>query len=324
MIMNEDQMTPEAGQDAAALPGAVIESPAPAEARVPADYDEAMAILMEALSDDPAPPSENPPESPVSEPGPVEPPATDLAVPSSPAAPQTSSGPEAGNPLDYTPISEAIKTGFESIKQELAPPAEPPASEPAPPAPEEPALPDSENFLEQFGGDPVKAVMAVASIVIKKEMDEYKQRTEQELAPMRKAAEAEARRDAAKNALIGFFTNPAYPDANDMGEDIINVIKQEKLPQDDPLSFERAYNRVKIDKLSQNKPLEDYLSDEESLSKLMADPRISKPLIEKYLQGVAGGEKPAVIAQAGLPPATPPKVPTSFDEAAEMMAARMA
>jgi hypothetical protein len=324
MIMNEDRTIPEAGAGANALPGAVIENPAPAADTAPVDYDMAMGILMEALSDEPAPPAETPPELPGEPaPPPTELPPNEPAVPPAPAAAPVSADTGAENPLDYTPISEAIKSGFESVKQGLAP-AEPPAPEAEPPAPETPALPDTENFLEQFGGDPVKAVMAVASIVIKKEIDEYKQRTEQELAPMRRAAETEARKDAAKNALIGFFTNPAYPDAQDMGEDIINVIKQDKLPQDDPLSFERAYNKVKIGRLSQNKPLDAYLSDEESLAKLIADPRISKPLIDRYLQGVAGGEKPSVIAQTGLPPAAPPKVPDSIDEAGKMLAERFA
>jgi hypothetical protein len=281
--------------------------------------DGALAILAEALSDEPpAQPTEDIAEASTDNPAAqVAPPASEpAALPTAPA-----DNPQDNNPLDYTPISEAIKSGFEAIKQELAQAesAQSPSEPAEPSAPEAPALPDPEKFLEEFGTDPAKAIAVIASQMAQKAIDEYKQRTEQELAPMRRAAQAETQKEAVKNALIGFFTNPEFPDAQDMGEDIINVIKQDKLPLDDPISFERAYNKVKIGRLSQNKPLEAYLSDEESLGKLMADPRISKPLIEKYLQGVAGGAAPAVITQGSLPSAAPSKVPTTLDEAKQRL-----
>jgi hypothetical protein len=263
-------------------------------------------------------------EPPVEQPGSAGEPGSEQPSDLPPAvAPEElpSTGPVVQSPVDPALISDAIKEGFQSIKQDLAPQSLPvtPEVEPPAPVPEPPVFPDSESFLEEFANNPVETVAKLAENIAQKKIDEYKRNTEQELAPMREAAQAQAKTAAVKNAMVGFFANPEFSDAGEMGDDIINTIRQNGMPPDDPISYERAYNKVKIGRLSQNKPLDAYLSDEESLSKLMSDPRVRDPLITKYLQEVASGTKPAVISQGNLPNATPPKTPQTLDEAGRMM-----
>jgi hypothetical protein len=193
---------------------------------------------------------------------------------------------------------------------------------PEPPAPEEPPAPpfrDDEEFMEKFSGNALETLKTLIDSEAEKRFAEYKAQTEKELEPVRALSKKQEQRANVEKALIGFFTDPEFSDAQDMGGEITNFIMEKGLPADDPMSYERAYYKIKTGKLSGNRPLEDYLNDPEALKKIIEHPDVNKAAVEGYLGKLSSGEKPVVIGSEGLPQASPVTKISDFKQAREAM-----
>ncbi|MDD4565732.1 MAG: hypothetical protein PHE79_09710 [Eubacteriales bacterium] len=222
-------------------------------------------------------------------------------------APQVT--PDSLNMLKSDIIGE-LRSLMESAKSEETPPGELPAE------PENTI--DSEEFMEKFSADPVLAVQELANMIADKKVAEQMQALTGKLEPVLKQSEAIEERNRAMEALSSIAQNPAFSDLGNFSKEMAEYIKQNNLPKDDPNSYKEAYLMAKNQSLSGNKPLEDYLSDESSIEKIIQTPAIRDKIITAYLKDVSENGKPAII-QEGTPAATPKTEINTFDDAAALL-----
>jgi hypothetical protein len=203
-----------------------------------------------------------------------------------------------------------LRSLMETAKPEDTPPGEPPAE------PEKTI--DSEEFMEKFSADPVGAIQELANKIADKKVAEQMQALTGKLEPVLKQSQAIEERNRAVEALASVAQIPAFADLANYSKEIAEYIKQNNLPKDDPKSYKEAYLMAKNQSLSGNKPLEDYLSDESSIEKIIQNPTIKDKIITAYLKDVAENGKPAVI-EDGTPAATPRTEINSLEDAAAML-----
>jgi hypothetical protein len=242
-----------------------------------------------------------------------------------PAEPQNNDGDfldipvEEGQPPQVTPdslntlkadIIGELRSLMESAKPEDTPPGEPPA--------EPETVIDSEEFMEKFSADPVSAVQELANIIADKKVAEQMQALTGKLEPVLKQSQAIEERNRAMEALSSIAQRPEFSDLGNFGKEMAEYINQNNLPKDDPNSYKEAYLMAKNQSLSGNKPLEDHLSDESSIEKIIQNPAIRDKIITAYLKEVSESGKPAII-QDGSPAATPKNEINSFDDAAALL-----
>lgn len=147
----------------------------------------------------------------------------------------------------------------------------------------------NEEFLENFYANPMQAVMELADKIATKRVEPYQQR----LDAASKAADMSKR--------VGDF-QAATPDYNDYVEDMIQILESKPHLQDQADALEVAYKMAKADRLSQQpSTLEDFLSQEGAIDKIMGNDQVKKAIIQNYLKDVknGNGELPTLVGPQG-------------------------
>jgi len=219
-------------------------------------------------------------------------------------------------PVEPAFDASALGSSLENILAEIqalkgtAEPATVPGENP----PVESVLSDDE-FMERFAEDPVAAVTELANSIADKKVSSQMMEFTEKMQPFIQESEKIAFQNVVTNTLAEFVSNEEYADADKYFPEMAKIIKAQNLPQDDISTYTNLYNKLsRADLKSQlesqqaaPKSLEDYLADENEVSKIVADPKIRESVISGYLQEIANGGKPQVISSGGSvqPAATP-------------------
>lgn len=192
--------------------------------------------------------------------------------------------------------------------------AEPPVVESGETPAVESILSDEE-FMERFAEDPVAAVTDLANSIADKKVSSQMMEFTEKMQPFIQESEKIAFQNVVTDTLAEFVSNEEYADADKYFPEMARIIKEQNLPQDDVSTYTKLYNELALKDLRANqasqtvapKSIEDYLADENEVSKLVADPKIREAVISGYLQEIANGGKPQVISSGGSvqPAATP-------------------
>lgn len=185
---------------------------------------------------------------------------------------------------------------------------------------------DEEKFNEEFYANPAGYIRNLAEQIADKNVSERLSGLQDELAPLLEESKAAQHRESVKKVLGEFLD--ATPDANDYFEDIARYINDNNLSAEDPRSYKDAYMESKmnsqnnlIEQLRQanaegGKTLDDYLSDNDSVQRIIMDDNIKSKVIENYLKELQEGGRPATISNSGTQiPGTPAKTAASMEDA---------
>ncbi len=185
---------------------------------------------------------------------------------------------------------------------------------------------DEEKFNEEFYANPAGYIRNLAEQIADKNVTERLSGLQDELAPLLEESKAAQHRESVKKVLGEFLD--ATPDANDYFEDIARYINDNNLSAEDPRSYKDAYMESKmnsqnnlIEQLRQanaegSKTLDDYLSDNDSVQRIIMDDNIKSKVIENYLKELQEGGRPATISNSGTQiPGTPAKTAASMEDA---------
>lgn len=173
---------------------------------------------------------------------------------------------------------------------------------------------DPDEFMEKFSENPVQAIQELANAIADKKVAAEMGALTQKLAPVLKQSEDIENRNKVAQTISDFLSSNEFEDADQYYQPMVDYINGKGLSPNDVSSYREAYHAAKSNTLSTNKPLEQYLSDDESVSKIIQDPKIKDQIIAEYLQGIAQGNKPTVITN-GNPAATPKTEVNSFKDA---------
>ncbi len=258
-------------------------------------------------------------------------------MPAAEQAPVAEAAPEQGIPASTPPVDSekqemrnTISALLDIVKQNQAERAaqsqENVAAEEAQEemAEEEPF--DEEKFNEEFYANPAGYIRNLAEQIADKNVTERLSGLQDELAPLLEESKAAQHRESVKKVLGEFLD--ATPDANDYFEDIARYINDNNLSAEDPRSYKDAYMESKmnsqnnlIEQLRQanaegSKTLDDYLSDNDSVQRIIMDDNIKSKVIENYLKELQEGGRPATISNSGTQiPGTPAKTAASMEDA---------
>jgi len=201
--------------------------------------------------------------------------------------------------------NEPIKNGIpskEEILNELA--NNVPTEQEQPSSDVEEALPmfNSEEFMDEFYDNPAGAVEKAANVIAEKKVKEVVAGIEARLKPLLSQSEAAQVKAEVKDIIQDFVNENS--DAKDMFPDIAGYIKMNGLNPKDKRSYVDAMREVKIGRLgkeneelraNQGKNLDFYLSDNDSMDKIVSNDAVAKRVIENYLKDIQKGGKPATI-----------------------------
>jgi hypothetical protein len=116
-----------------------------------------------------------------------------------------------------------------------------------------------------------------------------------------------------------FAQKEDFADAQKYFPQMAQIIREKGLPQDDVNTYVNTYKDVALQDLrsKQGKSLDDYLADDNEVSKVIDNPKIRDAVIEQYLRQIQSGAKPQVITGGGnsTPAATPPTDIRTFADA---------
>ena len=231
------------------------------------------------------------------------------------------------NNLTLDAIKDAILSEIKALNTSNAQPQDPEGQAIDSPDEQPPVIDiTDDDFMEEFGENPVQAVMKLADSIADQKVAAQMSTLVDKMKPLLDQSEQVAFQQKVRDTLSEFAGNPEYADAEKYFPQMAALIKESGLPQDSVASYETAYLRTALqdarDTLTnqtrdQGKTLEEYLSDENSVSQITANPEIQKAIIESYLKQIAAGSKPQVIAGGGSvsPAATPPTKFGTMEEA---------
>ena len=184
---------------------------------------------------------------------------------------------------------------------------------------------DEEAFNEEFYANPSASIMKIAQQIADKNVNERLAGLQEELKPLLDESKAAQHRESVKKAVSEFLDST--PDANEYYNDIAQYVHDNNLAMDDPRSYKDAYMASKlnsqnkiIDELRQanadgSRSLDDYLGDEESIARIIADDNVKSKVIENYLKELQDGGRPATISSGATVPGSAPKAAGSIGEA---------
>lgn len=178
---------------------------------------------------------------------------------------------------------------------------------------------DDDEFMEKFTENPVKAVMELADKIADKKATEQVMSLVEKMKPLLDQSEQMMFQNKVKETIAEFMSDEEYSDAQNYFHQMAEIIKNQNLPQDDVNTFKNVYKDVALRDLRANKgkSLEDYMSDDAEISKIINNPKVQEMVIKDYLNKISSGAKPQVITNNGssTPIATPPNEFKTFEDA---------
>jgi hypothetical protein len=240
---------------------------------------------------------------------------------------------ESGPTLDE--IKNAILSEIKSLQIPNAQPQGPEGQTDTRPEGQEPEIDITDDaFMEKFGENPVGAVKALADRIADQKVAAQMSELMEKMKPVLDQSEQIALQQKVKDTLMEFSGNPEYVDAEKYFPQMAEYIKSNNLPQDSISSYETAYLKAALADAravqqtqpeNQGRSLEDYLADNNEVSKITGNEKIKNAIITEYLTSLANKAKPQVISGNGnvLPPATPPNKITDFREANKMLRSQL-
>ena len=186
-----------------------------------------------------------------------------------------------------------------------------PATQPEEVKPEEPAVPElsDEELMEQYYADPLKTLRMIesnAEAKANKKVEEQITGLKNQFKPYQDQLDAAMHQQKIREVITDFVNNTA--DGRECLTDMTQFINANHLAADDPQSYKDAYREVKIGRLmnennqlraSQGKSFEDYMADEAYRNKVLEDKGIQDAIINKYLNELQNGKRPATISSGG-------------------------
>lgn len=206
--------------------------------------------------------------------------------------------------------------------------AEPPQEEAAVVVEEEEPF-DEEAFNDEFYANPSASIMKIAQRIADKNVSERLAGLQEELRPLLDESKAAQHRESVKRALGEFLDST--PDGNDYFEDIARYVNDNNLSTDDPRSYRDAYMASKlnaqdrlINELRQanadgSRSLDDYLADDEAVTRIIANDNVKSKVIENYLKELQEGGRPATISSGGTLAGNPPRTAANMEEAGSFL-----
>ena len=246
-------------------------------------------------------------------------------------APGQPAAPEGGPTLDE--IKNAILSEIKAL-QPNAQPQGPEGQTDTPPEIQEPVIDITDDaFMEEFGENPVQAVMKLADSIADQKVKVQMNELVTKMKPLLDQSEQIALQNRVKETLMEFAGNEKYADAVNYFPQMAEIIKANNLPQDDINTYKDIYYELALadartkqnESQNQGMSLEDYLADDNEVSKITGNEKIKNAIITEYLTSLANKAKPQVISGNGnvLPPATPPNKITDFREANKMLKSQL-
>ena len=188
---------------------------------------------------------------------------------------------------------------------------------------------DEEAFNDKFYANPSASIMEIAQRIADKNVNERLAGLQEELRPLLDESKAAQHRESVKRALGEFLDST--PDGNDYFEDIARYVNDNNLSTDDPRSYRDAYMASKlnaqdrlINELRQanadgSRSLDDYLADDDAVTRIIANDNVKSKVIENYLKELQEGGRPATISSGGTLAGTPPRTAMNMEEAGSFL-----
>lgn len=164
---------------------------------------------------------------------------------------------------------------------------------------------DEEEFLDNFSTNPMKTILELTD---KRATEKAKAQFEAlatKLKPLIQQSEILEQKERIKNIYNKLVTE--NDDAKDLFPKIADYIKSNRLDLNDERSYVDGYRVNKIQELkelvetlkSQARSLDEHAEDEESIKKLLSNPKLQERFIAQYLEDIDSGRKPATISSGG-------------------------
>lgn len=192
-------------------------------------------------------------------------------------------------------------------------------------------IPDinSDEFFESFTDNPGQAILDIANAMAAQKVGELTQ----QIQPLIDESNKVQFRNRVQDAIRSFSEN-GHEDFSQYREGMVDFLNGSDLPMDDPVSYERAYDKAKISALekmnqeltrTQGRTLADYMSDDDSIDQISQNEKVRGKVINDYLTRLSNGETPQVITESAgnSPVATEPKRADSMKEAGKMFLQRL-
>lgn len=184
---------------------------------------------------------------------------------------------------------------------------------------EENAVIGDDEFMEQFNSNPVQAIMTLADSIADKKVAAQMVALVDKLKPALDQSEQIAYQNKVKDTIAEFASLDDFSDAQQYFPQMVEIISAKNLPKDDIKTYIDAYKDVALAdaRANKGKTLDEYLADDNEVSKILENPKIKDAVINRYLEEIAKGKQPQVITNGGSasPAASPPTKFNTFDEA---------
>lgn len=197
----------------------------------------------------------------------------------------------------------------------------------AAPAESEDIAIDNDAFMEEFSENPVQAVTNLANKLADQKVKTEMLALTEQMKPLLDKSEELAFEEKVKSVVAEFAENEDYADAENFYPKMAEIIKSKGLPKDDINTYISTYKDAALEaaRAGQGKSLEDYMSDDNEVSKITSNPKVKEAVIKQYLQELANGAKPQVISGGGSiqPAASPSTEVKTFADARKMFRSQM-
>ena len=178
---------------------------------------------------------------------------------------------------------------------------------------------NDDDFMEEFSMNPVKAVMDLANKIADQKVSSEIMRLGEKIQPLLDESEKISYQNKVKDTIGQFISNEDFKDASEFFPQMAQMIREKGLPQDNIDTYINTYRDVALQhaRANRGKTLDEYLSDDNEIAKIVENPKIQDAIIERYLQSIHNGGKPQVITSGGnvTPVATPPTEIKTFEQA---------
>ena len=189
---------------------------------------------------------------------------------------------------------------------------------------------NEEEFLDKFSDNPAKAIKEMATNIADKQSKTQFDALLAKLQPLIQQSQIVEQREKVRGYVDKLIKD--NPDAKELFPEIAAYIKENQLAPDDERSYMDGYKTSKLSRQDKTigerdatikelqnsgKSLDDHLTDEESILKMLGNKDVAERFVTQYLEGIDSGARPATITSGGgtLPPAQPRTKLNSVKEA---------